>query len=60
MYAIELQKGHESGFTIGTEKIPEVGSEVVAGLEAMSYYVYDYFASNSECKEQPPSKRRKT
>lgn len=59
-YTIELQKGHESGFTIGAEKIPEIGGEVVAGIEAMSNYVFDYFDTSCGCRQvDPPSKRRR-
>lgn len=60
VYTIELQKGHESGFTIGAEKIPEIGNEVVAGIEAMSNFVFDYYDQQCGCNEEPPCKRRKT
>lgn len=60
VFTIELQKGHESGFTIGAEKIPEIGTEVVAGIEAMANFVYDYYDQSCGCStEAPPCKRRK-
>lgn len=61
VYTLELQKGHESGFTIGAEKIPEIGTEVVTGVEAMAQFVYEYFDSRCGCRvEEPACKRRRT
>lgn len=50
VYTIELQKGYCSGFTIRTDKISQVGSEIILGVEAMALYVYNYFNNETEFK----------